>query len=554
MQRLSFYLLIVAIVAHSNCVRAIEIDKPFDIVVYGSSPAGIMAAVQAAEMGKSTLLVSPQEHVGGMMTSGLGATDMNAYRLIGGQARKFFQRVYKHYLDLSAWRAETRDEYFARSVKRIYTGKADSEEMQWAFEPHVALKTFNEMLAESGVQVIRRERLDLLRGVVKTGNRIEAIRMESGRELYARMFIDASYEGDLLATAGVTYIVGRESNSTYDEKYNGVRPTEMGDLYASKVQILSIDPYVIAGRPDSGLLPFIHAAPPGAAGEGDRGVQAYCFRFTLTNDPSNRRAITKPKNYDPQWFEMYGRICEASPQIVLPKLLGIAPLPNKKTDINAANIPGANYEWADGDYLLREKLAQLHKDFALGKYWFLTTDPRVPPSMREELKQYGLPKDEFTDNDNFPYQVYVREARRMISDYVMTEHNELRSGTRHAEDGIAYGSYAVDSHQVGYYVDDQGKLWIDGSLWESARPYPISYRSIVPKESECGNLVVPVCVSSSHSAYGSLRMEPVYMVMGHSAGTAAALAIDGGCTVQQLPYDHLRTVLTAQGQIFVETK
>ncbi|MEQ1829820.1 MAG: FAD-dependent oxidoreductase [Pirellula sp.] len=525
----------------------------FDVVVYGSTPSGIMASVQAAEMGKKTLLISPSKYIGGVMTSGLCATDMNSYRLIGGQPRKFFQKVNRYYQDPSVWRAETRDEYFARSVKRVYTGKADSVEMQWVFEPHVALKIFREMLRDSNVSLADGERLELRNGVVKKGNVIESIRMESGKEYRAKMFIDTTYEGDLMARSGVSYFVGREPNSRYNERFNGVRGTRMDKLFAPQGGTIEVDPYVTPGDKTSGLLPFIEPAPRGKDGDGDHGFQAYCFRFTLTNDPNNRTPIAKPANYNPLWFEMYGRICAANPRLELSKLLGLAPLPNKKADVNAANIPGANYAWAEGNYATRSSLAQLHRDFALGKLWFVANDSRVPQSLRDEINQYGLPKDEFTDNGNFPHQIYVREARRMISDYVMTEHNELKNGSVIAEDGIAFGSYAVDSHQVGYFVDEQGTLCIDGSLWESARPYPISYRSIVPKESECSNLIVPVCLSSSHTAYGSIRMEPVYMVMGHSAGTAAAMSIDRQCSLQRLPYAELRAQLESQGQIFVKT-
>lgn len=336
-----------------------------DVVVYGSTPAGIMAAIQASQMGKSTLLVNTNKHVGGVMTSGLGATDMNSSRLIGGQARKFFQRVYRYYLDHSAWRAESRDEYFARIIRRVYTGKADQYEMQWVFEPHVALKLFNDMLSEAKVKVVNSERLDLPNGVVKENNVIKSIRMASGNVYTAKVFIDASYEGDLMAKAGVSYIVGRESNSQYGEQFNGVRGTRLDRLFAPVGGSIEVDPYLVEGNPKSGLLPLIEPAPRGANGDGDHGVQAYCYRFTLTSDPENLRPITQPKNYNPLWFEMYGRICQGNPQIELPKLLGLAPLPNKKTDVNAANIPGANYGWAEGDYELRAKLAQMHKSDTL---------------------------------------------------------------------------------------------------------------------------------------------------------------------------------------------
>ena len=487
------------------------------------------------------------------MTSGLCATDMNSHSRIGGRARLFFQRVYRYYQDPSVWRCESREAYFARSANRVFTGKNDPSRMQWVFEPHVAEKIFEDMLREAGVAVYRGERLDISQAVDKQANRILSLRMESGNRYSAKMFVDATYDGDLMARSGVRYIVGRESNDTYGEQFNGVRGKRYAELYASPSGPIQIDPFLSPGNPASGTLPFIASVPPGINGQADHRVQAYCFRYTLTNDPNNRRPIDRPANYNPLWFELLGRTCAANPSITLRSLMSMGPLPNRKVDVNVSNMPGVNYGWAEGDYALRANLMQQHKDFALGKLYFLVHDSRVPAAVRDELAQYGLPLDEFADNDNFSYQLYVREARRMISDYVMTEHNALRDGTRQAEDGIAIGSYMVDSHQVGYYVDAKGELYVDGSLGEKPRAYAISYRSIVPSESQCNNLLVPVCVSSSHPAYGSIRMEPVFMVMGHSAGTAAAMAIDRNTSVQQLPYDTLRKRLAAEGQVFMDT-
>ncbi len=521
-----------------------------DVLVYGGTPAGIMAAISAAENNQAVILIEPYRHVGGVMTAGLCATDMNSHSRIGGRARLFFQHIYRHYQNPAAWRCETRENYFARSVKRVFTGKNDPSQMQWVFEPHVAERIFEDMLRQARVAIHRGQRLDLIQAATKQDNRIESIRMESGNRYSAKIFIDASYEGDLLARAGVRYIVGRESNSAYQEQFNGVHAKPYGQLYASPAGPINIDPFRSPGDPSSGLLPFIAPRSPGVDGTGDHGVQAYCFRYTLTDDPNNRLPIEKPANYDPLWFELLGRTCAANPDITLRSLMSMAPLPNRKVDVNVSNMPGVNYGWANGDYNLREQLMQQHKDFALGKLYFLVNDRRVPVAVRDELAQYGLPKDEFIDNQNFSHQLYVREARRMISDYVMTEHNALRSGTRQADDGIAIGSYMVDSHQVGYFIDSHNKLYVDGSLGEKPRAYAISYRSIVPTESQCNNLIVPVCVSSSHPAYGSIRMEPVFMVMGHSAGTAAALAIQQNCSPQQLKYHQLRERLAAEGQIF----
>ena len=525
-----------------------------DVLVYGGTPAGIMSAIAAAKLGQNTTLVAPSKHLGGVMSSGLCATDMNSHSRIGGYARQFFQRVYEHYSTPDAWHAEKRDEYFERAAKRVFSGRHEPSRMQWTFEPDVAENIFDLMLKESSVTVRLGERLDLRRGVRKEDNQLRELITESGQRYVAKMFVDASYEGDLLAQAGVTHIVGREANATYGEQFNGVHSRRYADLNAGPTGPIQIDPFIVPGKPASGLLPFIAAKSPGEDGRADKRIQAYCYRYTLTDDPKNRRPIEKPADYDPQWFELLGRTCAANPQITLRSLMSMAPLPNRKVDVNMSNMPGVNYGWPEGDYATRADLMRMHKNFALGKLYFLVHDQRVPTEVREELSRYGLPRDEFADNDNFPYEMYVREARRMISDYVMTEHDALRVGTRHAPDGIAIGSYMVDSHQVGYFVDASGELYVDGSLGEKPRAYAISYRSIVPKPAECANLLVPVCISSSHPAYGSIRMEPVFMVMGHSAGTAAALAIQRGSSPQQLPYAVLRSQLEAEKQFFLDGK
>ncbi len=544
-------LLLAMFCLHGNYASAAEL-KSCDVLVYGGTPAGIMAAISAAANGQRTILIEPHQRLGGVMTSGLCATDMNSHSRIGGRAKEFFQRIYAYYQRPEAWRCETREEYFARSIHRVFTGKHDPSKMQWVFEPHVAEYIFEKLLDEAGVNVVPKQRLDRQQTVDIELQRLKAIRTEDGQIYSAKMFIDASYEGDLMALSQVSYIVGRESNKAYDEQFNGVRGRRYGDIYAASTGPIHVDPFITPGQPGSGLLPFIARGPRGANGEADHGVQTYCFRYTLTDDPGNRRAIEKPANYNPLWFEMLGRTCAANPQLTLRSLMSMAPLPNRKVDVNMSNLPGANYEWPEGDYALRSHLSQLHRDFALGKLYFLVTDARVPQAVREELSNYGLPLDEFNDNGNFPTQLYVREARRMIGDYVMSEHNVLRTGTRHAEDGIAIGSYMVDSHQVGYYVDEHGELYVDGALGEKPRAYAISYRSIIPGSGQCRNLLVPVCLSSSHTAYGSIRMEPVFMVVGHSAGTAAALAIQRDSSLQELPYSVLKSRLEMEGQVFLE--
>jgi hypothetical protein len=379
------------------------------------------------------------------------------------------------------------------------------------------------------------------KGVNKAGTSIQSIIMESGKVYQAQMFIDATYEGDLMAKSGVSYTVGREANSQYGESFNGILYDK---LFGGGSK--SVDPYVKEGDAISGLLPFIESKVPGKNGDADHRVQAYCFRFTLSKDPVNKLPIKKPKNYNPLWFELYGRWCSISPKIGIDKLLTLTPLPNKKTDTNHADFIGASYTWAEANYKQRDSIAQMHKDYALGKLWFLTNDTRVPERIRNEIKQYGLPKDEFKNNDNFPYQIYIREARRMVSDYVMTEHNVTRSII--APQSVAVGTYWLDSHVVSHFVDEKGLLWRDGAFWKGENIYPIAYK-IIPKANECSNLVVPVCLSSTHAAYGSIRMEPVYMVLGQSAATAACIAIDSKVNVQNVSYEVLEKRLLVDKQI-----
>jgi hypothetical protein len=375
--------------------------------------------------------------------------------------------------------------------------------------------------------------------------------MESGMELKAKVFVDATYEGDLMAKAGVKYIVGRESNETYNEEYNGII---INEKYGRDG--VSIDPYIVPGDPSSGLLPHIESEVPGKIGKGDKGVQAYCFRLTLTDDPGNMIPLTKPANYNPLLYEARGRRLAMYPEMTLhdrdlglPNLLTFSKMPNRKTDANHLDFVGASNDWPEGDYKTREEIYQLHKDHHLGLLWFLKTDPRVSDQIKYELAKWGLAKDEFKKYNNFPPQIYVREARRMISDYVMTEHNAIGEAT--VENSVGLGTYAMDSHQISRFVDENGTVFNEGKFFvtKGISPYPISYQSIIPSKKDCSNLLVPVCLSASHAVYGSIRMEPVYMVLGQSAAIAAVLSIDRDEDLADIPYPELQSVLRSYGQI-----
>jgi hypothetical protein len=521
--------------------RTSQLAASREIVVYGGTAGGVAAAIQASRMGKRVVLVEPGEHIGGLTSGGLGATDIGNKAVIGGISREFYRRVGEHYARDEAWKYETRDQY--------RSGRQQSGEVEmWTFEPHVAEEILRAMLAEAQVPVIFNERLDLKNGVRKDGRRIVSIRMESGLTLTAAMFMDATYEGDLMAKAGVSYHVGRESNATYGETLNGVQPR----LRKHQFQVI-VDPYIKPGDPASGLLPGIQGTDPGRPGEGDHRVQAYNFRMCLTDVPENRTPFPKPAGYDPMRYELYLRT------ILAGQWDGVgAPvmMPNRKTDTNnngafSTDNIGMNYEYPDGDYAVRERIFDEHVTYQQGMMWFLANDPRVPERIRREVNRWGLAKDEFVETGGWPHQLYVREARRMIGSYVMTQHN--CQGRAVAEDPVGLAAYTMDSHNVQRYAEG-GRVWNEGDVQVGGfPPYPISYRSIVPQQPECTNLLVPVCLSASHIAYGSIRMEPVFMVLGQSAATAAAQAIDQQTTIQQIDYSQLREHLTADKQVLAWT-
>jgi hypothetical protein len=520
-------------------------EPVYDVVVYGGTSGGVVAAVQAARMGKTVVLIEPSTHLGGLTAGGLGATDIGNKQAIGGLARDFYRRVRSHYAAKQAWRYESVDDYASRRH-----GHMVDQDTMWTFEPHVAAAIYQAMITEARVPVVLRERLDLRQGVSKSGPRITAIRMESGRTFAGRMFIDATYEGDLMAKAGVSYAVGREANATYGETLNGVQTAHA--VYHQFVK--PVDPYVRPGDKASGLLPGVQAGGPGTEGEGSRGVQAYNFRMCTTDVPENRRSWPKPAGYDPRQYELLLRNFEAG-DLRIP--WNPVWMPNRKTDTNnnfaiSTDAIGMNYDYPDGDYATRERIVREHESYQKGLMWTLANHPRVPEKVRKEFQTLGLAKDEFLDNDNWPHQLYVREARRLKSDYVMTQAH--CQGKQVASDPVGLAAYGMDSHNIQRYVDATGHARNEGDVEVPVRsPYPISYRSIVPKAAECDNLLVPVCVASSHIAYGSIRMEPVFMVLGQSAATAAALAIDAGVGVQGVDYGRLRARLLADKQVLAWT-
>ncbi|MBN2507117.1 MAG: FAD-dependent oxidoreductase [Verrucomicrobia bacterium] len=500
-------------------LRAAEVMES-DVCVYGGTSGGVIAAVQAARLGKSVALVEPGRHVGGMTSGGLGRTDTGNVGTIGGLSREFYRRVGRHY------------------------GASES----FAFEPHVAEEVFLGMLREAKVGVYYGRRLA---SVTLQGRRITAMMTEQGDEFRAGMYLDTTYEGDLLAAAGITFTFGRESTNAYGEPLNGIRARTPSHQFA-----LAVDPYVVPGEAGSGLLPFIQEGDGGVPGDGDARIQAYNFRLCLTQVVTNRLPIAPPAGYDPARYELLGRYLAArvaaGHQLTLASVLKVDAMPNGKTDINnngafSTDYIGMNYTYPTNTAAARAALWRDHEDYTRGLLTFLATDPRVPEAVRTSMAAWGLCRDEFQDTGGWPHQLYVREARRMVSDYVMTQAD--CAGTRVASDSVGLASYNMDSHNCQRFARS-GAVTNEGDVQSPpAGPFPIAYRSIVPRWGECENLLATFCLSGSHIAFSSCRMEPVFMITSQSAASAAALAMDDGVAVQTVPYGKLRLQLLADGQV-----
>jgi hypothetical protein len=492
-------------------------DTSVDVCVYGGTSAGVIAAYSAKRLGHSALLIEPGGQVGGMTTGGLGETDIGNKDAITGLARDFYRRVGAYY------------------------GKTES----WTFEPHVAAAVFRDYIRAVQLPLWYHYRLSRIE---KKGTIITAIVLERTvagtaprlRKVRARVFIDCSYEGDLMAAAGVSYFMGREANSLFNESYDGWQLRDKHQFPDS------VDPYRKPGDPSSGLLWGISSDTPDSTGAGDRKIQAYNFRICLTDDPANRLPVGKPARYHPDHYELLLRLIRARPEANLSAYLNINLMPNHKTDINnngafSTDMIGMNYNYPNASYAERERLWRAHADYTKGLLYFLGHDPRVPQPLRTEMLHWGYPKDEFVHTDHWTPQLYIREARRMNGEYVMTQANCVGKTT--VTDGVGLAAYTMDSHNcerlvVNGMVKNEGDVQIGGF-----GPYPVAYRSIIPKSGECTNLLVPVCLSATHIAYGSIRMEPVFMVLGESAAVAAHLAIAGNRPVQQVDVAELQALL-----------
>lgn len=559
-------LTVLTVIQFVSCNRKDNIPQNYsDVVIYGGTSAGISAAIQTARLGKSVTLIEPTNRLGGLTTGGLGQTDIGNKQVIGGIAREFYQNIKIYYEDTTNWIWQNRSDY--KDGGQTRSGK--NEDAMWTFEPSAALKVYDEMIRDLDIKIIYNRKLNRETGVSGNYGAINSITMESGDSYYGKVFIDATYEGDLMAAAGVSYMLGRESNSQYGETLNGIQANNFGKtLHGTKSNnsvhhnfIDKVDPYIIKGDPSSGLLPFINQGGPGVDGESDKGIQAYCFRMTLTDHPENRIPFKKPENYRELDYELLFRNYEAAGGEIenmyaygdrLVPWINSA-MPNRKTDTNnqkgfSSDFIGQNWDYPEATYEEREKIIERHRAYQQGLMWTLAYHPRIPEKVRNKVSAWGTCKDEYEREDGWQQQLYIREARRMISNYVMTQKN--CEGIEIINDPVGMAAYGMDSHHIKRYVNSKGYVSNEGNVEAHVKaPFPISYRSIVPQKEECSNLIVPVCLSASHIAFGSIRMEPVFMVLGQSSALIACMAIDEEKAVQELSYEKLKTQLLKLKQV-----
>jgi hypothetical protein len=489
------------------------------VIVYGGTAAGVAAAVAAARGGAQVALIEPGRHLGGMVCSGLGHSDIGKKETIGGIAREFFHNVGRHY----------------------------GQEVCWDFEPHVAEDVLKKMASDAGVKVFYDRRLKAYGGVAKRDGRVVALTTEDGTPFAGQVFVDASYEGDLMAQAGVSFTWGREGRDEYGESYAGVQAPGKYTGHRFEVPVSAYDA-------NGGLLPDILTAPRGALGAGDKKIQAYNFRLCLTKDRANQIPYPEPGRYDARRYQLLARyiVAETARLGRLPWLMIVSQLPNGKTDINnygafSTDYINGSWEYPMASYRRRAELWIEHADYIRGFFHFLTSDPQVPGELSAIVREWGLAADEFADTEHWPFQLYVREGRRMVGEYVMRQ-SDL--GTMPLKDDvIGMGSYTMDSHNVQRFLQDDGTVQNEGDIQVPSIPFQIPYRAILPRRSECRNLLVPVCASATHVAYGSLRLEPVYMILGEAAGVAAAMAAGHGADVQGIASADLTAELVRKGTV-----
>lgn len=528
-KKLLFFLLIITSFQF-GCAESINQKLiSTDICVLGGSEAGFTAAIQASRLGKDVVLIEPTGHLGGMLVEGLGKDiRFGNASVIGGIAREFYI-----------------------AVEKQYGLEANFDDPQWysKYEPSIAEKTVENLLAkEKNITIIRKTRIKENNGIEKEGTKISKIILEDGKEIKAKIYIDASIEGYLLEFAGVTTETIREGNQKYGESLNGVQIKNDFKQFS-----VNVDPYAVMGDSTSGLIKTIQEGTIGNYGEPSKFIQGYCFRMCLTNDEENRITIAKPHNYSPDRYEIYRRYLKAGGKLFQP----VANRHNHKTDIGSwhdlsANLYGENWQYPTGSYSIQDSIVLYHLDFTLGLIWFLQNDPDVDSTTKANWAGWGLPKDEFQDNEHWPRRLYIRTARRMVSDYVITEHNSRVNYPDTISDPVAIAWWPPDLHHARRIVKDgyaynEGFTVVGGN--KNWKPYKISYEATVPKSNECSNLLTPTCPSSSYVGYGSIRILPTFMILGQSMGVAASIAIDENVSVQDVPKNKLNEVLNNSKQI-----
>jgi hypothetical protein len=509
---------------------------PAEVCIYGGTSAGIIAAIQLARKGKKVIIVEPSSHIGGMSVEGLGGSDINNHsdfkndRAVGGLALEFYKMTASKY-----------------GIKNFEQERHKS--MTWRFEPHVAEEVFLNWIRKYDIPLYLNHRLKLnFEAVLKQDRQIKCIETENGKFFKARIFIDATYEGDLLHFAGISTIIGRESNELYGESKNGIRQ----ENNYRQIEV-NVDPYNIPGDPSSGTIHTVQNEflNLDSIGRGDHRIQAYCFRACLTKDPANRVPFKKPANYNRSWYEIYSRYAAAGGNLYSPSYS----IPNNKTDLGAwhdlsHNLYGLNYKWPGGNYQEREEIYNYHLDFTRGLFYFLANDSSLPPEVNKNWSQWGTTRDEFTDNEGWPRMIYIRDGRRMVADYVITEHHTSKDTTMVVEDPVGIAYWPPDVHHVRRIIN-QGYAYNEGFVFggNNWKPFQIAYRALIPRVEECSNLLTPTCLSSSHIAYGAIRLEWTFMILGQSVGAAANLCLEKNIPVQKLDYKDLKIALLKDGQV-----
>ena len=517
-----FSIAFIATLCSSSSFAATTKSPAVDLVVYGGTASGVITAYSAAKEGLHVVLLEPRAHLGGMVTGGLSATDLGQFQIIGGYAREFYTRAAAHY-----------------GVNTL------AKPEDWLSEPHVGEEIFNAMLKEADVEVHLHERLKEHAGVAMKAHHVTAIKTTDGHIWKAKIFADCSYEGDLMAQSGVAYTIGREGIAEYGEDLAGVRAKTPAHQFT-----WSLNAYDDQHK----LLPEINSGPLDAPGSADKKVQAYNFRMILTHDPTNQIPYPKPTGYDPASFALLRRyLTEFEKNVGRPPnfhdVTNPVTIPNQKADFNnngpvSTDYIGHSWNYPDGSYVVKQKIWNDTADYIQAFFYFLAHDPSVPSSLQKEVNEWGLSKDEFVDNGYFPYQLYIREGRRMIGTYVM--HQTDLQTTRTKPDSIGMGSYQSDSHNIQRVAREDGTATNEGDVQVAVQPYEIPVRVLLPKKNQVDNLLVPVCLSASHVAYSSVRMEPQYMIIGQAAGVVASLAIEKGSAVQDISIPALQEKLHKQ--------